>query len=59
MQAVSNAYEESMRQVFRNRGYIRGTIGIINADAQNHATVMNGKIHLLIFQMGSVFLMII
>ena len=43
MQAVSNAYEESMRQVFRNRGYIRGTIGIINADAQNHATVMNRK----------------
>ena len=35
MQAVSNAYEESMRQVFRNRGYIRGTIGIINADARN------------------------
>lgn len=52
MQAVSNAYEESMRQVFRNRGYIRGTIGIINADAQNHATVMNGKNSLTYFSNG-------
>ena len=52
MQAVSNAYEESMRQIFRNRGYIRGTIGIINADAQNHATVMNGKNSLTYFSNG-------
>lgn len=52
MQAVSNAYEESMRQIFRNRGYIRGTIGIINADAQNHATVMNGKNSFTYFSNG-------
>lgn len=52
MQAVSNSYEESMRQVFRNRGYIRGTIGIINADAQNHATVMNGKNSFTYFSNG-------
>lgn len=37
MQAVSDAYIESMREPFRNRGYIKGSIGIINSEAQNNA----------------------
>lgn len=44
MQAVSDAYIESMKNPFRgNRAYIKGTIGIINSDAQDSATVDNGK----------------
>ena len=39
MQAVSDAYIESMKRPFRNRGYIKGTIGIINSEAQNNASV--------------------
>lgn len=52
MQAVSNSYEESMRQIFRNRGYIRGMIGIINADAQNNASVINSQTPLTYFSNG-------
>ena len=37
MQAVSDAYIESMKQPFRNRCYIRASIGIINSDAQSNA----------------------
>ena len=37
MQAVSDAYIESMIEPFRNRGYIKGSIGIINSEAQNNA----------------------
>ena len=37
MQAVSDAYIESMSEPFRNRGYIKGSIGIINSEAQNNA----------------------
>ena len=37
MQAVSDAYIESMKSPFRNRGYIRASIGIINSDAQSNA----------------------
>ena len=37
MQAVSDDYIESMSAPFRNRGYIKGSIGIINSDAQNNA----------------------
>lgn len=37
MQAVSDAYMESIKSPFRNRGYIRASIGIINSDAQNNA----------------------
>lgn len=44
MQAVSDDYIESMKKPYRsNRAYIRGTIGIINSDAQNSATVENEK----------------
>lgn len=36
MQKVSQAYKESMKSPFRNRGYIKATIGIINTDAQDN-----------------------
>lgn len=49
MQAASDEYIESMRQPFRNRAYIRGTIGIINSEAQKNATVKNGKNSLTYF----------
>ena len=39
MQSVSDKYIESMKQPFRNRAYIRGSIGIINSDAQNVASL--------------------
>ena len=35
MQKVSKDYKESMKKPFRNRGYIKATIGIINQDAQD------------------------
>lgn len=37
MQAVSDSYIQAMESPFRNRGYIRASIGIINSDAQDHA----------------------
>lgn len=37
MQAASDAYIKSMKHPKRNRGYIKGTIGIINSEAQNNA----------------------
>ena len=43
MQPASDAYIESMKLPWRNRGYIKGTIGIINSEAQNNATVNNGE----------------
>lgn len=44
MQVVSDAYIENMKKPFRkNRAYIKGTIGIINSDAQDSATVDNEK----------------
>lgn len=36
MQKVSREYKESMKSPFRNRGYIRATIGIINQNAQDN-----------------------
>ena len=50
MQAVSNAYEESMRQVFRNRGYIAEQSSV--RAAQNHATVMNEENSFTYFSNG-------
>lgn len=49
MQIVSDKYIESMATPFRNRAYMRGTVGIINSDAQNNATVDNGKNQLTYF----------
>ncbi len=39
MQLVSKTYEEAMKLPFRNRAYIRVSIGVINSDAQNNAQV--------------------
>lgn len=36
MQNVSKEYEKSMKNIGRNRGYIRATIGIINSTAQKN-----------------------
>ena len=36
MQKVSKEYKEAMKKPFRNRGYIKATIGIINNDAQDN-----------------------
>lgn len=36
MQKVSKEYKEAMKNPFRNRGYIKATIGIINSDAQDN-----------------------
>lgn len=36
MQTVSKAYKNSIRQIGRNRGYIKITIGIVNQDAQRN-----------------------
>ena len=37
MQKASDKYKESMKQPFRNRAYVKGSIGVINSEAQNAA----------------------
>lgn len=44
MQIVSNAYKKSINQPFRNRAYVKGTIGIINSEAQNNAKIKDTKL---------------
>lgn len=44
MQVSSNEFDEAMRKPFRNRGYIRISIGVVNSDAQNHAELKNTKL---------------
>ncbi|MDO4333823.1 MAG: hypothetical protein Q4C58_14225 [Eubacteriales bacterium] len=39
MQHVSKAYKASMQQIWRNIGYIKVYIGVVNAEAQKRATV--------------------
>lgn len=39
MQLVSEQYKESMKKPFRNRAYIRVSIGVVNSDAQNNAVL--------------------
>lgn len=41
MQSVSQAYKQSMKQVLRNRSYMKVTIGVINQEAQRMAYVSN------------------
>ena len=41
MQSVSQAYKQSMKQVLRNRSYMKVTIGVINQEAQRTAYVSN------------------
>lgn len=36
MQSASAEYKASMKQPFRNRGYIKATIGIVNSDAEEN-----------------------
>lgn len=43
MQHVSKAYKESMKQIWRNIGYIKVYIGIINAEAQKRATARDDR----------------
>ena len=38
MQNASKEYKESMKQPYRNRGYIRVSIGVVNSDAQKNAS---------------------
>lgn len=38
MQVASKAYRDSMNRPFRNRAYIRATIGVINSEAQSLAS---------------------
>ena len=42
MQKVSNDYVESMKDIGRNRGYIKVTLGIINSKAQEELKVADG-----------------
>lgn len=39
MQLASKEYKEAMQQPFRNRAYIRVSIGVVNSDAQNNAVL--------------------
>ena len=39
MQLVSKEYKEAMKLPFRNRAYIRVSIGVVNSDAQNNASL--------------------
>ena len=43
MQHVSKAYKESMKQVWRNIGYIKVYIGVINKEAQKRASAEDGR----------------
>lgn len=43
MQKASNAYKKAIKQAYRNRGYIRATIGLVNQKAQNTAVISNDK----------------
>ena len=39
MQLASKEYKEAMQLPFRNRAYIRVSIGVVNSDAQNNASL--------------------
>lgn len=43
MQHVSKAYKESMKQTWRDIGYIKVYIGIVNAEAQKRATAQDER----------------
>ena len=44
MQTASLEYKKTIRQLPRNSGYIRATIGIINQEAQNSASAKESKL---------------
>ena len=43
MQNASKEYKESMAKPFRNRGYIRVSIGVVNSDAQKNINAENSQ----------------
>lgn len=43
MQNASMAYQRAMKDPFRNRGYIKAKIGVINKEAQKTVTVKDGR----------------
>lgn len=49
MQQSSNNYKKSMKQMLRNRGYIRVYIGVVNALAQKSANVDDERNHFAYF----------
>lgn len=51
MQIVSKEYKEAMKLPFRNRKYIRVSIGVVNSDAQNNA-VLDEETELTYFSDG-------
>lgn len=51
MQLVSKEYKEAMQLPFRNRAYIRVSIGVVNSDAQNNA-VLDEKTELTYYSDG-------
>ena len=55
MQIASDEYIESMQQPFRNRGYVKGSIGIINSDAQNNAKVSDSTNLLYVSNVSKLF----
>lgn len=42
MQQVSEAYKQEMKELLRDRGYIRITFGLVNQEAQGNATISSG-----------------
>ena len=44
MQTASLEYKKTIKQLPRNRGYIRATIGIINQEAQNSSSAKESKL---------------
>lgn len=51
MQLASKEYKEAMQLPFRNRAYIRVSIGVVNSDAQNNA-VLDEETELTYFSDG-------
>lgn len=51
MQLASKEYKEAMQLPFRNRAYIRVSIGVVNSDAQNNA-VLNDDTELTYYSDG-------
>ena len=43
MQNASKEYKESMKQPYRNRGYIRVSIGVVNSEAQKNASADDSR----------------
>lgn len=42
MQKVSTAYKNSMKEILRERGYIKISFGVVNLEAQANATIEDG-----------------